>query len=99
MHGTKVTLAGRPAFLANHDVPIVVQQLTKGQIEAIPKDRFTVSMVNMPGNILFALSHDAGGATFSGLNVASGHSLVVYRGGNVWFTVTSQASSGGTDTD
>ena len=62
MHGTKVTLAGRPAFLPNHDVPIVVQQLTKGQIEAIPKDRFTVSMVSRPGNILFAPSEHGGGA-------------------------------------
>ena len=34
----------------------------------------------------------ASGATFSGLNVEAGHSLVVYHGGTVWFTVTAEAS-------
>ena len=36
--GTKVTLAGRTAFLPNDDVPFVMQKLTMGQINAIPKD-------------------------------------------------------------
>ena len=38
MQGTKVTLAGRTAFLPNDDVPFVMQKLTMGQINAIPKD-------------------------------------------------------------
>lgn len=37
MQGTKVTLAGRTAFLPNDDVPFVFQRLTAGQINAIPK--------------------------------------------------------------
>ena len=37
MQGTKVTLAGRTAFLPNDDVPFVMQKLTMGQINAIPK--------------------------------------------------------------
>ena len=61
MHGTKVTLAGRTAFLPNPNVPVVVQQLTKGQIEAIPKDRFTVSMIKTQGAVLFAPSEHGGG--------------------------------------
>ena len=48
MQGTKVTLAGRTAFLPNVDVPFVLQRLTMGQIEAIPKDRFSVSLVELP---------------------------------------------------
>ena len=36
--GTKVTLAGRTAFLPNDNVPFVMQKLTMGQINAIPKD-------------------------------------------------------------
>lgn len=36
--GTKVTLAGRTAFLPNDDVPFVMQKLTMGQIDAIPKE-------------------------------------------------------------
>ena len=39
MQGTKVTLAGRTAFLPNDDVSFVMQKLTMGQINAIPKDR------------------------------------------------------------
>ena len=42
--GTKVTLAGRTAFLPNDDVPFVMQKLTMGQINAIPKDRFSVAL-------------------------------------------------------
>ena len=48
MQGTKVTLAGRTAFLPNADVPFVLQRLTMGQIEAIPRDRFSVSLVELP---------------------------------------------------
>jgi hypothetical protein len=36
--------------------------------------------------------------SFTGLNVEAGHSLVVYHGGTVWFTITAQAS-GGTSND
>ena len=46
--GTKVTLAGRTAFLPNDHVPFVLQRLTMGQIDAIPKDRFSVSLVDLP---------------------------------------------------
>lgn len=48
MQGTKVTLAGRTAFLPNDDVPFVMQSLTAGQINAIPKDRFAVSLIEVP---------------------------------------------------
>ena len=43
--GTKVMLAGRTAFLPNDNVPFVMQKLTKGQIDAIPKNKFTVSLI------------------------------------------------------
>lgn len=42
--GTQVMLAGRTAFLPNEDVPCVRQMLTMRQINAIPKDRFSVSL-------------------------------------------------------
>ena len=48
MQGTKVTLAGRTAFLPNDDVPFVFQRLTAGQINAIPKDRFSVALIEVP---------------------------------------------------
>ena len=46
--GTKVKLAGRTAILPNDNVPFVVQRLTMGQINAIPKDRFAVSLIETP---------------------------------------------------
>ncbi len=46
--GTMVKLAGRTAILPNEDVPIVMQRLTVGQINAIPKDRFSVSLIEVP---------------------------------------------------
>ena len=49
------------------------------------------------GDAINPTSHNANGASFTGLNVEAGHSLVLYRGGTVWFTVTAQ--SGGTGND
>ena len=63
--GTKVTLAGRTAFLPNDNVPFVVQRLTMGQINAIPKDRFAVSMIETP--MAMAAPGRGGGGRSSGL--------------------------------
>ena len=51
--------------------------------------------VDGTGEAINPTSHDANGASFTGLNVAAGHSLTVYRGGTVWFTITAQDSGGG----
>lgn len=64
MQGTKVTLAGRTAFLPNDNVPFVVQRLTMGQINAIPKDRFAVSLIETP--IAMAAPGRGGGGRSSG---------------------------------
>ena len=50
--------------------------------------------VDGTGEAINPTSHDANGASFTGLNVAAGHSLTVYRGGTVWFTITAQDSGG-----
>ena len=50
--------------------------------------------VDGTGDAISPTSHDATGASFTGLNVAAGHSLVVYRNGTVWFTITAQDSGG-----
>lgn len=44
--GTQVILAGKPAFLPNTEVPCVMQELTKEQIEAIPKDLYSVTIID-----------------------------------------------------
>ena len=58
--GTKVTLAGRTAFLPNDDVPFVMQRLTAGQINAIPRDRFAVSLIEVPTRMAIAGSSRGG---------------------------------------
>lgn len=60
MHGTRVTLAGRKAFLPNMEVPVVIQQLTAAQIKAVPQDRFVVSLVDT-GPIAFGDYKGGGG--------------------------------------
>ena len=50
--------------------------------------------VDGTGDAINPTSHDANGTSFTGLNVAAGHRLMVYRGGNLWFTITAQDSSG-----
>ena len=69
MQGTKVTLAGRTAFLPNNDVPIVFQKLTAGQINAIPRDRFAVSLIEVPTRMAIAGPgrKGRGGVTVKGL--------------------------------
>ena len=46
--------------------------------------------VDGTGEAINPTSHNGNGATFTGLNVEAGHSLVVYRGGSVWFTITAR---------
>lgn len=43
--GTKVMLAGKPAVLPNIEAPYVVQSLTKEQIDAIPRDIYSVTII------------------------------------------------------
>ena len=45
MQGTRVTLAGRTAFLPNRRVPMVVQKLTLRQIAEIPRDKYAVAII------------------------------------------------------
>ena len=45
-----------------------------------------------PSQPTYSTSATINGATFSDLNVAAGHNLVVYRGGTAWFTITAQDS-------
>jgi hypothetical protein len=53
--------------------------------------------VDGTGEAISPTSHDANGASFTGLSVAAGHSLVVYRNGTTWFTITALAPSGSGD--
>ena len=85
----------------------VSQSIAGGNVTATaPITNVAVSGTNL-GNVVFTAkvdgtgeainptSHDANGASFTGLNVEAGHSLTVYRGGTVWFTITAQDSGGG----
>ena len=55
--------------------------------------------VDGTGDAISPTSHDASGATFTGLNVTAGQRLVVYHGDTVWFTIAARDSDGGTDSD
>ena len=66
MQGTKVMMAGKSMILPNSEVPYVVQKLTMGQIAAIPKDRFAVSLMD-PSMPVMAI---AGGRKGGGKSLA-----------------------------
>jgi hypothetical protein len=53
-----------------------------------------MAKVDGTGDAINPTSHDANGAVFTGLNVEAGHSLMVYRGGTLWFTITAQSGDG-----
>ena len=99
---------GEPAYNTNATINGVSQNISGGSVNATaPVTRVAVSGTNL-GNVVFTAkvdgtgdaisptTHDANGASFTGLNVAAGHSLMIYRGGVLWFTITAQDSGGGT---
>lgn len=67
--GTKRVLAGRTTFLPNSDAPILVQRLTLGQINAIPKDRFAVLLVEPTSPVVIYASGQKSHGHLSGLQL------------------------------
>ncbi|MBR0274120.1 MAG: hypothetical protein IJQ59_08555 [Bacteroidaceae bacterium] len=102
---------GEPSFNTTASINGVSQSIAGGTVTATaPITSVAVSGTNL-GDVTFTAkvdgtgeainptSHDANGASFTGLNVTAGHSLVVYRGGTTWFTITAQASGGTNEGD
>ena len=100
---------GEPTYNTRATINGVSQNIAGGNVTATaPVTSVAVSGSNL-GDVAFTAkvdgsgeainptSHDASGASFTGLNVAAGHSLVVYHGGTVWFTVTAQDEDDGGD--
>ena len=94
---------GQPVYNTSATINGVSQSIAGGSVTATaPVTRVAVSgtslsdvvftaKVDGTGDVINPTSHDANGASFTGLNVAAGHSLVVYHGGTVWFTVIAQS--------
>ena len=100
---------GEPAYNSTATINGTSQSIAGGSVNATaPVTSVTVSGTNL-GEVVFTAkvdgtgeainptSHDANGASFTGLNVEAGHSLVVYHDGTTWFTITAQAPDGGDD--
>ena len=97
---------GEPSFNTTATINGVNQSIAGGSVTATaPVTSVAVSGTNLgdvaftakvdgTGDAINPTSHDANGASFTGLNVAAGHRLMVYRGGNLWFTITAQDSGG-----
>ena len=95
---------GQPTYSTNATINGVSQSISGGSVTVTaPITSVAVSgttlgdvaftaKVDGAGDAISPTSHDATGASFTGLNVAAGHSLVVYRNGTAWFTVTAQDS-------
>ena len=97
---------GQPSYNTTATINGVSQSISGGSVTATaPITSVAVSGNNLgdvtftakvdgTGDAINPTSHDANGASFTGLNVAAGHSLVVYRGGNLWFTITAHSPGG-----
>jgi len=97
IYNTMATINGVSQSIAGGSVTATAP-VTSVAISGTNLDEVTfTAKVDGAGDAINPTSHDATSAAFTGLNVEAGHSLVVYRGGNVWFTITAQASGGGTD--
>jgi len=100
---------GQPTYNTSATINGVSQSIAGGSVTATaPLTSVVVSGTNLgdvaftakvdgTGDAINPTSHDANGASFTGLNVEAGHSLAVYRGGALWFTVTAQAAGGSGD--
>ena len=97
---------GQPSYNTTAHINGVSQSIAGGNVTATaPVTSVAVSGTNLgdvaftakvdgTGDAINPTSHDANGASFTGLNVEAGHSLTVYRGSTTWFTITAQAPSG-----
>ena len=90
INGTSQNIAGGSVTATAPITSVAVSGSNLGDVTFTAK-------VDGTGDAISPTSHNASGASFTGLNVESGHSLVVYRGGTAWFTITAQAPSGGSD--
>ena len=100
---------GQPSYNTTATINGVSQSISGGSVTATaPVTSVTVSGNNLgdvaftakvdgTGDAINPTSHDANGASFTGLNVAAGHRLMVYRGGNLWFTITAEDSGDNTE--
>ena len=100
---------GEPSFNTTATINGVNQSIGGGNVTATaPVTSVAVSGNNLgdvsftakvdgTGDAINPTSHDANGASFTGLNVAAGHRLMVYRGGNLWFTITADDSGDNTE--
>jgi hypothetical protein len=100
---------GEPVYGTSATINGVSQSIAGGSVTATaPVTSVTVSGSNLgevaftakvdgTGNAISPTSHDASGASFTGLSVAAGHSLVVYHGSTTWFTITAHAPGGSGD--
>ena len=94
---------GQPSYNTSATINGVNQSIAGGSVTATaPVTSVAISGSNLgdvaftakmdgTGEAISPTSHDANGASFTGLNVEANHSLMVYRGGNLWFTITAHA--------
>lgn len=100
---------GEPVYNTSATINGVSQSISGGSVTATaPITSVAVSGSNL-GDVVFTAkvdgtgdainptSHDANGASFTGLNVTESHSLMVYHGGTLWFTVTADDNTGEND--
>ena len=88
INGVSQSIAGGSVTATAPITSVVVSGTNLGEVSFTAK-------VDGTGEAITPTSHDANGATFTGLNVEAGHNLVIYRGGNIWFTITAHSSGGG----
>ena len=100
---------GEPVYNTSATINGVSQSISGGSVTATaPITSVAVSGSNL-GDVVFTAkvdgtgdainptSHDANGASFTGLNVTESHSLMGYHGGTLWFTVTADDNTGEND--
>ncbi|MBO4564704.1 MAG: hypothetical protein J5720_04660 [Bacteroidaceae bacterium] len=88
INGTSQSIAGGSVNATAPVTSVVVSGSNLGDVTFTAK-------VDGTGDTINPTSHNANGATFTGLNVVAGHRLVVYRGGTIWFTITAQTAGAG----
>ena len=94
---------GQPSYDSTATINGVSQSIAGGSVTATaPITQVTVGGSNLgaveltakvdgTGDAISPSSQDAGGAIFRGLNVGEGHSLMIYHGDTLWFTVIAQS--------
>ena len=91
-YSTTATINGASQSIAGGSVNVTAPVTSVAVSGTNLGDVAFTAKIDGTGDAINPTSHDANGASFTALNVEAGHRLMVYRNGNLWFTISARGN-------